>query len=141
MTNSSVQNAINAAATKLSNAFTNFKVAKQSLKDLKKSLKERLELLPEYQDLMRKRKELKESRKSISEELKDINREADALAMDTDEHKEINDFIEDEDLKFSEVKEKTLMQLSRDLVDGGVEAEVYYKNGQLILIVARSSSI
>lgn len=135
---SNIQQSINTAAEQLANAFNNKKAANEALKELKKALKEKLEGESRFQELSKREKELKNARKDISEELKEIKKEKEQMAVETEEQQEIDEFIDEQDTKFGDEKDRVIAQLSRDLADNGMIAEIHYKNGQLILIVARS---
>lgn len=135
---SNVQGAINAAADILVNACNNRKAANDTLKDLKRALKERLEQDPEYAKLIEREKQLKRARKDISEELSEIKKNKEQIALETDEQREYDDFVEEQETKFLKTKESVITQLSRDLADEGMIAEVQVKGSQLILVVARA---
>ena len=135
---SNIQGSINAAAENLVDAFNNKKAASDSMKDLKRQLTEALEANPDYAKLTEREKELKRARKDLSDELSEIKKEKEAIAIETDEQKEYDDFAEEQNAKFEEVKENVIVQLSRDLADEGMIAEVQVKGSQLILVVARA---
>jgi ATPase subunit of ABC transporter with duplicated ATPase domains len=133
-----LQSFINEAANQLNDAFQAQKIAKQGLKELKKALKEKLESDSKYQELLAREKKLKEMRKEMSEDLQEIKKEKEQMAMDTDEQREIDEFIEVQETKFLKIKDTVIVDLSRKVADEGMVAEIHYKNGQLIFIVARS---
>lgn len=138
MSSSTIQTSINAAAKELADAFNNNKAAKQSLKEVKDALKDKLAIDSHYQELLKREKELKRVRQEMGEEISEIKKGKEQIAMETDEQKEIDDFMEQQDTKFGDVKDRVIAQLSRDLADEGMIAEIHYKNGQLVLIVARA---
>jgi len=133
-----IQSSINTAAKELEEAFIRQKAAKASLKELKKALKKKLEEDQAYLDLIEREKKLKKMNKEIREDLQEIKKAKEQIALETEEQKEIDDFLEQQENSFSETKDRVIMKLSRDLIDEGVTAEVYYKSGQLILVVARA---
>lgn len=133
-----LQSSINEAANQLNDAFAAQKMAKQGLKELKKALKDKLESEAKYQELLAREKKLKEMRKEMSEDLQEIKKEKEQMAMDTDEQREIDEFIEVQETKFLKIKDTVIVDLSRKVADEGMVAEIHYKNGQLIFIVARS---
>jgi len=135
---SDIQNSINAAAEELAQAFNNKKAASEGLKEIKKSLKSQLEDNPKFQELSKEEKSLKDSRKDLTERLKEIKKEKEQMAMELDEFKEIEEFTDEQDVKFGDTKDRVIAKLSRDLADAGMVAEIHYKSGQLILIVARA---
>ena len=135
---SNIQTSINTAADQLANAFNNRKAANDSTKELKKAVKEKMQEDPRFLDLEKREKELKNARKDLTEELKEIKKEKEQMAMETDEQRELDEFVEDQDIKFADEKDRVVAQLSRELADNGMIAEVSYKSGQLILIVARA---
>jgi len=135
---SSIQEMINSAANELNEAYGQQKASKKSLKELKKALTEKLAESAHYQDLSKREQEIKKIRKDLTEELQEIKKEKEQMAMETEEQKEMDDFIEQQDTKFSKIKDRVIVNLSRQLADQGVIAEIHYKNGQLILIVARA---
>ncbi|PCI24582.1 hypothetical protein COB57_04150 [Candidatus Peregrinibacteria bacterium] len=133
-----LQNCINKAGEKLTNAYQDFKAAKSSTKDLKKSLQNTLDSDPKYQLLDKREKELKKVRKEMGEDLADIKKAKEQISIETPEHKELDEFTEEFEIKFNETKDKEILKLSRDLAEAGIVTEILYKNGQLILIVARA---
>ncbi len=137
-TSGDIQSSINLAAKELADAFNKQKAARDGLKELKKALKEKLDMDPSYTELSEKEKKLKQARKEISDELAEIKKTKEQISMETDEQTEIDDFMDQQEEKFIAVKDKVIVQLSRDLVDYGLTAEIHYKSGQLILIVARA---
>jgi len=135
---SNIQDKINIAAEQLANAFNNKKASREALKELKKALKDVLQSNSDYTKLEDREKVLKRARKDISEELAEIKKSKQQIAIETDEQKELDDFVDDQEVKYSEVKDRVVVQLSRDLADEKMTAEVLYKSGQLILVVARA---
>lgn len=136
--NSNIQTSINSAADQLANAFNNRKAANDSMKELKKALKEKLQEDPRYLDLEKQEKELKHSLANLKEQIKDIKKDKEDIEMETEEWQELDDFVDEQENKFHEEKDTVVAQLSRELADNGMIAEVVYKSGQLILIVARA---
>jgi len=135
---SNIQDKINIAAEQLANAFNNKKASREALKELKQALKDVLQSNSDYTKLEDREKVLKRARKDISEELAEIKKSKQQIAIETDEQKELDDFVDDQEVKYSEVKDRVVVQLSRDLADEKMTAEVLYKSGQLILVVARA---
>ena len=132
-----LQSDLKEAAKELENAALLQKSAQESIKELKKALKENLDNNPDYQELTTREKKLKHTKKEITEELQLIKKEKEQIAMDTEEQKELDDFLEKQESSFEKVKEKVVQQLSRKLADEGIAAEIHCKKKELILVVAR----
>ena len=125
------------ASDELNSAFEKQKATQDTVKDLKRTLKDTLDMIPEYLELQEKKKVLTSAKKELTDELKEIKTLQDNIIQNTDEFKEMEEFVMDQDEKFGKTKDKVISQLSRDLADQGIVAEINYKKGDLILIVAR----
>ena len=133
-----IQGHINTAADQLAEAWNNKKASGEAVKEVKKELKAKMDENSKFLDLSKEEKKLKESRKELTERLKEIKKEKEQMQMETDEYQEIEEFTDMQDIKFGDTKDRTIAQLSRDLADNGVIAEINYRSGRLDLTVARA---
>lgn len=131
------QEAVTAAATKLADAFDAFKATKQAKKDLEKRLEHILEEDPDYLNLIQEEKNLKKARRELSEQIKDFKDQKELMMRNLDEYAELQEFVEKTEGVFLEKRDQTLQDLSVDLSQQGIEAELHFKSGDLILVVSR----
>ena len=134
---SDFQSIFTEAGDKLHKALAEKKAGDDSIKDLKRSMKEKLENNDAYSELIKREKDLKQARKDLSNELSEIKKSKEQIVMDTDEYKEIEGFLEKSEESYVKTKDLVIGNLSHNLVDMGIVAEVSYKSGQLMLIVSR----
>ena len=133
----SIQESITKASEKLSESYENHKLAQDTLKELKKELKNELKKSDEYTEIEERSKKLKVTRKEIWEELKELGKMQDQIAAWLDQYEAVQDFALTMEEKFSEVKDKELNKLSRELTEKWMIAEVEYRCWKLIFIVAK----
>ncbi|MCD5382580.1 hypothetical protein LR002_00460 [Candidatus Gracilibacteria bacterium] len=132
-----IQEIIEKEAKKLNSAYDLYKDGKSALKDLKKELQNALKNNPEWVELDEKSKLLKINRKEISEQIKEVDKAKDQISASFNEYTVVEDFKNSMDEKYTDQVDKSLNYISRELSLKGIDTEVEYKNGKLILIVSK----
>lgn len=135
-----IQELLNKSAEVLSEWYKNYKLAADTLKQLKKDLSGELKKNDEWLKLEQEIRKLKESRKDIGEQINDKKRLQDQVAVSLEQYQAVQDFAVEMEDKFADEKDKVLNRLSRDLTEKWLEAEIDYKSGRLMLIVAKSQN-
>lgn len=135
-----IQDLIASASQWLQKAYEIFQASQKALKDLKKELKNTLKQSPDWQELEEQLKLLKNTRKEMTEQIKDLQKAQDQISVELDEYQVIQDFMLTMDDKYNEVKDKELNILSKNLSDKWILAEIEYRNGKLVLVVAKHTA-
>jgi len=131
------QEAISAAAEKLIDALETFKATKKAKKTLEKQLQFKLEENPDYLALLEEDKKLKKQRRELSESIADLKHQKELMMRELDEHEELEQSIEKTEGRYLTKKDEVLADLSRQLSEQGITTELHFKNGDLIIVVAR----
>lgn len=132
-----LQDIISSAASKLGEAFERFKASKKARKELEKQLENRLQEDPDYLNLLQEEKNLKKKRREISETLKDLKDQKNLMMRNLEEYEEVEEFVEKTEGAFLTRRDEVLEILSKDLSAKGIEAELKFKSGDLMLVVSR----
>lgn len=135
---SQLQQNITSAGQELTKAFLDKKAASGGLRELRKELKNTLSEDLTFAKLSAQEAELNKAKKGIADQLLEIKKDKEAISMETDEHKELDEFVDYHDQQFAEVKDRVITRLSSQIKEDGLTAEIMYKGGELHLIVIRS---